>query len=82
MPELPGTWPQRKNPFWDASVANNLYGFQVGGDGKLFERGRFSLDGLIKAGVYGNNAAETTAVSIDHDFFLGICFDQSRCLPR
>jgi hypothetical protein len=69
LPELPGTWPQRRHPFWDASVANNLYGFQVGGDAKLFQRGRFSIDGLIKAGIYGNNAAETTAVSVDQTIF-------------
>ena len=30
LPELPGTLPQRREPFWDASVRNNLYGFQVG----------------------------------------------------
>jgi hypothetical protein len=69
LPELPGTWPQRREPFWDANVRNNLYGFQVGGDGKLLERGRFSINGLIKAGIFGNNAAETAAVSIDRTIF-------------
>jgi hypothetical protein len=69
LPELPGTKPQRHEPFWDANVRNNLYGFQLGGDAKLFERGRFSIDGLIKAGVFCNNAAETTAVSIDRHIF-------------
>ena len=26
--------------FWDTTTTNNLYGFQIGADGKLFERGR------------------------------------------
>ena len=51
-------------PFWDTSTINNLYGFQIGADGKLFERGRFSIDGLIKAGGYCNHASESTGVSI------------------
>ena len=42
---------------------------RVGGDGKLFERGRFSINGMIKAGIFGNNAEETTAVSIDRTVF-------------
>ena len=28
------------------------------------ERGRFSIDGLVKAGIFDNNAEETTAVSV------------------
>jgi hypothetical protein len=28
------------------------------------ERGRFSIDGLVKAGIFDNNAEETTGVSI------------------
>ena len=66
---MPGTWPQRREPFWNANVANNLYGFQVGGDGKVLERGRFSIDGVMKAGLFGNNAAETTGVSIDRTVY-------------
>ena len=69
LPELPGTWPDRKNPFWDASVRNNLYGFQIGADGKLLERGRFSINGLIKAGIFGNDVVETTGVSIDRTVY-------------
>jgi hypothetical protein len=64
LPELSGTWPQRRNPFWNTDVANNLYGFQIGADGTLFERGRFSINGQGKAGIFLNNAAETTGVSI------------------
>ncbi|MGA2031947.1 MAG: BBP7 family outer membrane beta-barrel protein [Thermoguttaceae bacterium] len=54
----------RKNPFWTTTTENDLYGFQIGEDWKIFERGRFSLDGLVKAGMFDNNAAETTGVSI------------------
>ena len=51
-------------PFWNTSTTDNLYGFQVGADGKLFERGRFSVNGLIKLGGYWNHATDTTGVSI------------------
>jgi hypothetical protein len=64
LPELPGTWPDRKNPFWDTRVRNNLYGLQIGADGKLLEYGRFSLNGLIKTGIFGNDVVETTGVSV------------------
>jgi hypothetical protein len=51
-------------PFWNTSTNNNLYGFQIGADGKIWERGRFSIEGLVKAGIYDNNAEESTGVSI------------------
>ena len=51
-------------PFWITSTVNNLYGFQIGADAKLFERGHFSLNGLIKFGGYCNHASESTGVSI------------------
>ena len=51
-------------PFWNTSTTNNLYGLQIGADGKIWERGRFSINGLIKAGAYVNNAEESTGVSI------------------
>ena len=51
-------------PFWNTTTTNNLYGFQIGADGKIFERGRFSIDGLVKAGIFDNNAVESTGVSI------------------
>ena len=62
LPGIPatGAFP----PFWDASTINNLYGLQIGMDGKLFEYGRFSMDGLIKAGGYWNHASASTGVSI------------------
>ncbi len=51
-------------PFWNTSTTNNLYGFQIGADGKLFERGHFSINGLIKGGAYLNHASELTGVSL------------------
>jgi len=51
-------------PFWNTSNTNNLYGFQIGVEGKLLERGRFSLNGLIKVGGYWNHASVSTEVSI------------------
>ena len=54
----------RKGPFWITETRNNFYGFQIGEDCKIMERGRFSLDGLVKAGMFDNNADETTGVSI------------------
>ncbi len=51
-------------PFWNARTTNNLYGFQVGADWKIWDRGRFSIDGLVKTGFYDNDAEETTAVSV------------------
>ena len=52
-------------PFWNTSTSNNLYGLQIGADGKLFERGRFSIGGLIKVGGYWNHASESTGVSLE-----------------
>jgi hypothetical protein len=51
-------------PFWTTRTVNNLYGVQIGVDGKLWELGRLSLDGQIKAGVFDNNAEQTTVVSM------------------
>jgi len=55
----PSTW-----NFWNTTTTNNLYGFQIGADGKLFERGRFSIGGLVKAGIFDNDAEQTTEVSV------------------
>ncbi len=51
-------------PFWNTSVANNLYGVQTGVDAKILELGRFSLDGLIKLGVFDDAAVQSTGVSL------------------
>ena len=46
-------------PFWNTNTANNLYGFQIGVDGKIFELGRFSIDGQVKIGLFDNNAEQS-----------------------
>jgi hypothetical protein len=51
-------------PFWVTRTVNNLYGFQIGADAGIFQRGRFSLNGLIKLGGYWNHASESSGVSI------------------
>jgi hypothetical protein len=56
-------------PFWTAKTQNNLYGAQIGVDAKLLELGRFSIDGLIKAGVFDNNAEQSALVSMAKTLF-------------
>jgi hypothetical protein len=56
-------------PFWTTSVTNNLYGAQVGLEGKLLELGRLSLDGTIKAGLFDDNAEQSTTVSMRKQLF-------------
>ncbi len=51
-------------PFWSSSTTNNLYGVQIGMNGKILELGRFSLDGLIKIGLFDNFAGQSTGVSL------------------
>lgn len=68
--------------FWDTQTKNNLYGFQIGMDAKLLERNRFSIDGVVKAGIFDNHVDEATAArmtriqfgesaSTDHAAFVG-----------
>jgi hypothetical protein len=66
-------------PDWITNVRNDLYGFQVGADGLIYECGCFSIDGLCKAGVFGNHAVQSTIAvntgpltgSTTHTAFLG-----------
>ncbi len=51
-------------PFWTTKTTNALYGVQTGVDGKLWELGRLSLDGVVKAGVYENSAEQSALVSM------------------
>jgi len=50
-------------PFWNTETANNLFGLQIGADGKIWGRGRFSINGVIKAGAYLNAAQWASQVS-------------------
>lgn len=51
-------------PFWTTGTTNNLYGAQIGVEGKILELGLFSLDGTLKAGVFDNNATQLTGISL------------------
>lgn len=77
-------------PFWDAQTKNNLYGFQIGMDAKLLERDRFSIDSVLKAGIFDNYVEEATSVrmeriqygesaSTNHLAFLGEVGIQCKC---
>ena len=56
--------------FWDTQTKNNLYGFQIGMDATLLERNRFSIDSILKAGIFDNHVDETALVRIDRIQFV------------
>ena len=67
-------------PVGDVRTNNNLYGFQVGADARLWECGCFSINGLGKAGIYGNHAEQSQVypesgvaffASTNHTAFIG-----------
>lgn len=47
---------------YNIDTDNRLYGFQIGVDGRLWSCGRFRLDGLGKAGIYGNAARHSEVI--------------------
>lgn len=51
-------------PFWNAVSTNNFFGTQIGVAAKLLEFGRFSIDGLTNAGIFDNDAGQSTGVSV------------------
>lgn len=51
-------------PFWSTSTSNNLFGLQLGAQGRFFEVGRLSFGGSLKAGVFNNRATQSDWVSI------------------
>jgi Putative beta barrel porin-7 (BBP7) len=59
--------PSLMESFWNTNTKNNLYGFQIGADGKILDRGCFSIDGLVKAGIFGNSAEQTTLAVSQND---------------
>ncbi len=46
------------------SAVNSLYGFQVGADMDLWSRGRMSIEGLFKAGIYGDHATNSAHIGL------------------
>ena len=56
-------------PFWNTNTENNLYGAQIGVDGKILELGRLSLSGLIKIGIFDDNAGQSTGVSLQKEVY-------------
>lgn len=67
----PATGPVEDYPpyFWTTRTTNNLYGAQLGADVKMLEAGRLTLDGLIKVGVFDNDAQQSTGVSMAKTMF-------------
>jgi hypothetical protein len=51
-------------PFWTTTTTNTLLGAQAGARAKIWELDDFALEGTIKAGVYHNQAGQTTLVSM------------------
>jgi hypothetical protein len=43
-------------------AVNDLYGFQIGADMNLWSRGRLSIEGLFKAGIYGDHAVNSVHI--------------------
>ncbi|MGJ4907253.1 hypothetical protein [Bradyrhizobium sp. HKCCYLS2033] len=56
-------------PFWTTTTMNNLYGIQVGARSELWQIGRLSVEGVIKAGLYDNRSRQTTLVSMAKQLF-------------
>jgi hypothetical protein len=56
-------------PFWTTGTTNNLYGVQIGVGGTIVELDHFSLDGLVKVGLFDDNAQQSTGVSLRKTVF-------------
>jgi len=74
-------------PIGDTETTNDLYGFQLGADARLWQYGCFSISGLCKAGIYLNHANQTSdftlapnifSASTNHTAFLGEAGLQAR----
>ena len=61
---LVGTVSGRTEPFWNTATRNNFFGLQIGELLKIWNCGRFSIDGQMKAGLFDNHAKATSIVSI------------------
>lgn len=47
-------------PRYHTHADNHMYGFQIGADARVLDRGLLRLDGFIKAGIYANHAHQAT----------------------
>lgn len=45
---------------YNIGTNNNLVGFQIGSEAHIWQRGNWSVDGWLKAGVFGNSARSNT----------------------
>jgi len=50
----------------DIGAVNDLYGFQIGADMNLWSCGPLSVQGLFKAGVYGDHATNRAHIGLTH----------------
>lgn len=51
---------------YDIQASNELSGIQVGFDGHIFSRGRLTVDGLVKAGVFNDSAGNSAVLTQQH----------------
>jgi hypothetical protein len=59
---LQGTDIGAANTFWSTNVDNHLYGFQLGGEAKIFDQGGpFRIEALAKAALCENRADQDSA---------------------
>jgi hypothetical protein len=65
-------------PLWNTITRNNLYGFQIGADTDTWSRGCLSISGIVKSGIYCNNAEQTSTSTVgeasdstNHTAFVG-----------
>ncbi|MGD0899995.1 MAG: BBP7 family outer membrane beta-barrel protein [Thermoguttaceae bacterium] len=50
-------------------AVNDLYGLQIGADMNIWSRGRLSIEGLVKAGVYGDHAVNRTHIGLTNSAY-------------
>lgn len=48
-------------------ASNHLYGAQIGADKRLWQHGRFQLEGIVKAGLYGNQSSNNVVAVVQDE---------------
>ncbi len=61
-------------------ATNHLYGAQIGADKRLWQHGRFQLEGIVKAGLYGNQSGNSTQVFVQDE--VGTAYSTSASQTR